>query len=178
MIYISSGRESRAIFYINILFMKQLHRWFTLFELLVVMGVISILMVATMNFWSHRLDQLQDEGDKEEFVSSYTQYASIPLMSNYVAGKRVSSFELDIFTWGLRWLSWVVTKFSLSWFLLDGKAVPQVSLQFLPYTLWCALSAGDFTGRELLFQFYSSHKRKSCFHVLPDTCTLVAEPCL
>ena len=58
-------------------------RGFTLIELMIVIGIIVLLFGALMRFSFSRIQELTNQSQKEEFVTTYTHYTQQHLVSPY-----------------------------------------------------------------------------------------------
>ncbi|HCB51094.1 TPA: hypothetical protein DEP21_00665 [Patescibacteria group bacterium] len=65
-------------------------------EIMIVIAIVAILMTITMRFGSRRIDDLNVQTIKEEFVQTYSTIFSQAMTSNYSAGKRYEKLTLLI----------------------------------------------------------------------------------
>jgi hypothetical protein len=99
-----------------------------------------------MRFGSSRMQDLKTQATKEQFLGTYSQFASQYLVSNYLHGKRFSQLFLNIHSGSSALLyrldnskknltGYTSPDFKISDINIDGSSVDQLQLKFVPYTL-------------------------------------------
>lgn len=126
-----------------------MRKGFTLIEIVIVIAIISILMTVTMKFGSGRINLLQDQTHKEEFVADYDKLYTQTLTSNYHNGIRFGTMTIKLSADADQILySFDEQDFQtnqtdanviISGMQLDGDSIDEAQLLLKPYVLGCTI---------------------------------------
>lgn len=164
---------------------------FTLFEILLVIVIISLIM--TMIFWfgANRLQSLGTQTATQKFISHYTQLRQSLLGSSYLYQTSIDTVMVSFgvteeaySVWWYRDNDMVIDDILLFdgwWFveriLLNDTEVDTMSVILKPYELTCSFGDAYDTGTLLFTLAYPTQSSSYCFAISSQTCRLQETLC-
>lgn len=156
-------------------------KWFTLLEITIVIFVIAILMTMIVNFGANRVDFLQSNISKNNFVSKIETTYSNVLSSNYYWNQIISELDLEINKQeNTVWISYNDTKYDekltkteINSLVLDDDKKQDVTLKFKSYNIWCEIASDNQTWKQLYMQLND----KYCIQINSNNCKVLNIEC-
>lgn len=163
--------------------MKSKKNWYTLLEIMIVLGVIIIIMTITMKFSSSRIDDLNAQTSKDDFKNNYEQLLLSNMSSNYHNWERYDSLTITMQSWtnGFTYLienEWWETKTYTGYtenrqiitrILTNDEEQSALKIQLTPYKIWCRINNEETT--EAMIQIEAKNKIH-CFKLTTNMCKL------
>lgn len=171
--------------------MKKKKQWYTLLEIMITLWVIIGLLAITMNFSSNRIEDLDIQATKEDFIHSYENIIINNMSSNYLNQKRYTFLDISIISWSHEiaytindewWIIETYTWFSSTKLLINNikgnnnQDKENIHIILHPYTLWCQISSNEenITNANIQIKTKSSI---DCFAIQNQTCKLKKITC-
>lgn len=165
--------------------------WYTLLEMMIVIAVITVLLSITMRFWSNRIEELNAQSIKEEFVNNYQKFVGQSAVSNYYDWERYWLLTINIWSgyhgFDVTFSGENIDK-NISWFdsaklvvkNLSGDygTVDNASLVFEPYKLWCEIIYNNKNDKQIWTWLsfcidIESQNKYYCYRLQNDLCKLM-----
>ena len=139
-----------------------------------------------MKFGSGRINLLQQQTNREEFVASYDKLTTQTLTSNYRNGVRFETLniklsESDLLMYNFDQAEWKAEELPdnivLSGLYLDDISVDEIDFTLRPYVLWCNMYSNEHTGSLAQFTLLVAEQKQYCFEIKNHTCKITAILC-
>lgn len=170
--------------------MKSKKNWYTLLEIMIVLGVIIVIMTITMRFSSSRIDDLQIQTSKDDFKNNYEQLLLSNMSSNYHDGERYSNINITMqswtngFTYTIKdeaWESKIYTEFSdnkqiINRIITDNQEQSEIQIQLMPYKIGCKILVDDQSYTQAIIQTQAKNKTH-CFKITTNICKFESMLC-
>lgn len=171
--------------------MKSKKNWYTLLEIMIVLGVIIILLTVTMKFSSSRIDELQSQTSREDFKNNYEELLLSNMSSNYYNGERYTSLDLFFGSWAYGFTYTLInetketepkngffdTNQTITKIIADNEEINALHIILTPYTIGCELIKENESYQKITLQTETKNQ-KYCFSISNNSCKLVSIPCL
>lgn len=171
--------------------MKQIKKWFTLIEIIIVVVMIWIMLswVVVLGRWY--LKTMEVKTEKQAFMAQYNELATIARTSNYVDGFRYESVDISITQWWILWeatLEWGWTYEIIDFDFNNAELVFtwsdtawRIDITILPYAIGCnqviVTSTASLVSSVDLQLVSSINSDEYCFEVDERTCKLSQNRC-
>ena len=186
---------ANVVHYEYIYIMFSLKKWFTLIEIVVVLGIISILFGISMQFGRDRLSYIDVQYQKETLWSDYTRYTTQTMMTKRHDGQVFSgmtvAFEVAKNTMNFEYsdLSWTVVPLvydnifvdKIVWHIFSAGMSEQWQsttwtlgqIFFEPFAVVCTLTLdGEVYDSMDVVTRSSVTNQPYCFNFAPKTCKI------
>lgn len=170
--------------------MKKNIQWYTLLEIIITLWVIIALLAITMNFSTNRIEDLDIQATKEDFMHSYESIIINNMSSNYLNQKRYTSLDIEINSWSNK----IVYKINDEWWIIEtyvwfssdkliinniksnDQYKENIHIILQPYTLWCQILANEESITDAKIEI-KTRKSLDCFAIQNQTCKLKKISC-
>ncbi len=171
--------------------MKSKKNWYTLLEIMIVLGVIIAIMGFTMRFSSSQIDELQAQTNKDELKNKYEELLLSNMSSNYYNGLRYTKLNI-LFQSGNHWFSYTLgneewihsshvwfteNKQTITKITANQEQIKELSIKLTPYSIGCTISNQTQNYSEAIIETQSKY-RKYCFKITSSLCKGEFIPCL
>lgn len=154
---------------------------FTLLEITIVIAVIAVLMTMIINFGANRVDYLQSNVSKNNFVSTIETVYSNVLSSNYYGDQIIDELSLNInkeenyISISYNGISYdeTLNGTEINTLTLDHEEVEKITLKFRPYAIGCEISSNFDTGKQLDIQLNNNY----CVQINSNNCKVLDVEC-
>ena len=155
---------------------------FTIIEMLVVIFIVTIILWITMSFSGNRIQLLNNQNTKEEFISAYNEQFLIASNSNYIDwtnyDKLILSFSVwdDDFSYQYKKGDMVVKsgrndvlwKIQIKQLFVWNESIQHLDIQLSPYELWCKFINGLNISKSLnasIVVSVNGNRKDYCFQI-------------
>lgn len=153
---------------------------FTIIEMLVVIFIITIILTITMNFSGDRIQLLNNQNTKEEFISAYNEQYLIVSNSNYIDWTNYDKLVISFRSWDKDFSykykkgdaviksgrNDVLWKIKIKEIKLWNDNVEDLDIQLTPYELGCKFTPNP--NKDPLAQIIvsvNSDRKDYCFQI-------------